>query len=147
MLARRRWLLGLIVLGFLTCLGAFLLLRNASPESKNQLTANNREFNLEVLTTDSSRQLGLSGRESIAADHAVLFKFDGQATRCFWMKDMRFSIDMIWLDADQRVTAIEHNVSPSTYPADFCHDGMYVVEWNAGLAKKSDLKIGSQFAF
>ncbi len=95
-----------------------------------------QQFNIERADTDALRQKGLSARDSIGARDTMLFVFDNPAQRCFWMKDMKFSIDMVWLDAAKQIVAIEHNVSPNTYPQNFCHDNaQYVLEFAAGTAK------------
>lgn len=100
-------------------------------------------FSLETVTTYEQRQKGLSGRSSLAPDRAMLFVFDGESRRCIWMKDMQFSIDIVWLSGNKRIVAIERNVSPSTYPSSFCHDDShYVLEFAAGAVDAADLRIG-----
>lgn len=59
------------------------------------------------------------------------------------MKDMRFSLDIIWLNEAGIITKIEKQVSPETYPADFCSPNTkYVIELNAGTAEQARLKVG-----
>lgn len=60
-------------------------------------------FKTERLETESKRVKGLSGKKCIPDDVAMLFVFDKPDTYGFWMKDMNFSIDMIWLDGDKKV--------------------------------------------
>lgn len=103
----------------------------------------------EVVDDDASRQRGLSGRESMADDTSMLFVFEQPGIECFWMKDMHFAIDMIWLDEVQRVTHIAHNVAPETYPQNFCpqKDSKYVLEVVAGTARKIGLHEGAKLEF
>ena len=91
---------------------------------------------LEYAKTPAELSTGLSNRNVMARDMGMLFVFDKSATHCFWMKDMYFDIDIVWLDADKRIVAKELRVSPDTYPRNYCPDvkAQYVVEVNAGFA-------------
>ncbi len=103
---------------------------------------------IEAAKTPEARTQGLSGRENLAADTAMVFYFDAPGQQCFWMKDMKFSIDMIWLDEDKRVLKVADNVSPQTYPESFCQaDAQYVAEVPAGQAQKYNLVVGQQVEF
>lgn len=73
-----------------------------------------RSFNVLVSDTDSKVVKGLSGRKSLGQDEAMLFVFQSPGIYKFWMKDMNFPLDIIWLDKDRKVIHIEHNLSPST---------------------------------
>lgn len=109
----------------------------------NRVHIKNHSFSKEVADTDESRALGLSGRNTIASDVAMVFVFDDQDMRCFWMKDMKFSIDIVWLNADRKVVAIEPAIAPDSYPTNYCHDDtQYVVELHAGTTHKLGLKPG-----
>lgn len=124
-----------LVAGFI--LGSIFLLTRPQPDVAGVA---GQSFNIERADTEASRKKGLSGRDSIGAKDAMLFVFDKPGQRCMWMKDMKFSIDMVWLDASKRIVAIEHNVSPDTYPKNFCHDNaQYVLEFAAGTAKRLGL--------
>ncbi|MCA9347882.1 DUF192 domain-containing protein [Candidatus Saccharibacteria bacterium] len=90
---------------------------------------------------------GLSDRDCLADNRGMLFVYDSLESRCFWMKDMKFDIDILWLDNDRRVSYIEHDVSPGTYPKSFCHIGRYVLELGAGVAKRYDVSTGSRFVW
>lgn len=103
---------------------------------------------LDVADTYEARRMGLSGRESMAENQGMLFIFDEPGLQCFWMKDMNFDIDMIWLDASKTVTKIDKNVAKETYPDNFCQDDvMYVVEVVSGWADKNSVKIGQKLDF
>jgi uncharacterized protein len=99
-------------------------------------------FSAEIADTPMARERGLSGRDSLAQNKAMLFIFDGVSTHCFWMSDMKFSIDIVWLNEQNQVTSIEKNVSPETYPKNFCHDGHAVIEFAAGTADRLRLQPG-----
>lgn len=99
---------------------------------------------LEKVDTQAGRIKGLSGRESLASNRGMLFVFDRAGRQCIWMKDMKFSIDILWLDASRTVTKVAENVAPSTYPQRFCMDNtLFVIELAAGVSKTSALGLGS----
>jgi uncharacterized membrane protein (UPF0127 family) len=100
---------------------------------------------LEQATTPDAREQGLSGRASIDSDTGMLFVMEQPQQVCLWMNEMRFSIDMIWLDGQNRITKIEPNVAPNTFPKIFCqNDTLRVVELKAGVAEAAHLRVGNQ---
>jgi uncharacterized membrane protein (UPF0127 family) len=106
-------------------------------------------FRVEVVDTLPLRQQGLSGRDSLQSNAAMLFIFDENAEHGIWMKDMNFSIDIIWLDENRRIVNIEKNVAPSTFPEVFrpSVDARYVLEIANGQAEKNNLRLGDQAQF
>jgi len=105
---------------------------------------------LERVSTPEALEKGLSGRESMLQNQGMLFTFPQADKHCIWMKDMRFSLDIIWADADKKVVDLRENVSPQSYPEIFCPNqqpALYVIEVNAGVADKAYLSPGSQLQF
>lgn len=92
------------------------------------------------------RQIGLSGMVRLGYTTAMLFSFDKEGYQGFWMKDMNFPIDIIWLDSHFRVVHIEQGVSPNTYPKTFIPNtlSLYVVEVPSGTSKRLHLEIGDE---
>lgn len=99
---------------------------------------------LEKATTDKQHVQGLSGRKFMADTQGMLFVFDKPAKPCFWMKDMHFGLDMIWLDANKKVVQIDNAVAPESYPNKFCPNkpAQYVIEVNDGIAEQAGLWVG-----
>lgn len=97
-----------------------------------------------IADTDATRQKGLGGRSGLGAHEGMLFIFPQDGVYAFWMKDMSFSIDMVWLSAQGKVVFIENNVSPDTYPQAFRPNSTarYVLELPAGFASQYNIKIG-----
>lgn len=104
-------------------------------------------YHLEVAKTVDEQRQGLSGRASLAKRDGMLFMFDTQEEQCFWMKDMRFPLDIIWVDESLKVTAVRSNVQPSTYPDAFCAEARFVIELNAGQAAQAGLTTGQRLTF
>lgn len=113
----------------------------------NKVSVGSCEFRLEFVSDDASRQLGLSNRDSLCDECGMLFEFNNKNTRTFWMKDMRFPIDIIWIE-DSRVVAIEKNI-----PYDFkgtlsSPDSINkVLEINAGKSDECDIKKDSELKY
>lgn len=66
---------------------------------------------VEIADTEQKRERGLSGRDSIGENEGMLFLFSEKGKYGFWMKEMNFPIDIIWMSGDV-VVNIEKNVNP-----------------------------------
>jgi uncharacterized membrane protein (UPF0127 family) len=89
---------------------------------------------------------GLSGRESLATNEGLLFLFPDKAPRSFWMKDMNFALDILWLE-DNKIIGWEANVPPPTAGAELIHYSSpvpvnRVLEVSAGTVERLGLKKG-----
>ncbi|MEK7090731.1 MAG: DUF192 domain-containing protein [Patescibacteria group bacterium] len=102
-------------------------------------------FKTEVVDNPALWTKGLSGRASLPEDGGMLFIFPDQQIRNFWMKDMKFPIDIIWI-RDNKIIGIVMGAEPafqesyeiytSPEPADT------VLEINAGLSQKLGIQVG-----
>ena len=99
-----------------------------------------------VADTPAERAQGLSGVGGLAEDEGMLFVFPKDGEPSFWMKDMLFPIDMLWIDAAGRVVFIVPSVSPNTYPHAFTPNtpSRYVMELPAGFAMQHKIEVGSK---
>lgn len=97
-----------------------------------------------VAQSPEEHQRGLGGRASLAADEGMLFVFPEDGKYSFWMKDMLFSIDILWLAVDGTIVYIEQGVAPDTYPGNFASPGpaRYVLELPAGFVSKNIVSVG-----
>jgi uncharacterized protein len=104
---------------------------------------------VEVVTEPKDLEKGLQGHAKLAANSGMLFLFKDNARQSFWMKDMDFSIDMIWMDENRKIVHMEENAPP-------CRDlnclvytpstlSRYVLEVAAGYAHAHGFKIGDVF--
>ena len=109
-------------------------------------TINGHTFTVEVAKNSDEQQLGLSGRESLASDHGMLFLFEKPGTYSFWMKNMNFPIDIIFINEDKVVSVVhnaapaDENQNPQLYTPEAPIDT--ALEINAGLAEKYTIKKG-----
>jgi uncharacterized protein len=102
---------------------------------------------VEIASTDASQARGLSGRDGLAANTGMLFVFSKPGYDCFWMKDMKFDIDMLWFDQTQSLVHVQENAGKATYPNSFCPptSASYVLELPAGTVSQLGLKLGDRF--
>ncbi|MFA5125118.1 MAG: DUF192 domain-containing protein [Patescibacteria group bacterium] len=109
------------------------------------LTLGGHEIKVEIVDTAVSRVNGLSGRESLCASCGMLFVYDNSAKRAFWMKNMNFPLDIIWLN-DNRAVGFSEALEPEgeepsrTYASPEPVD--MVLEVNAGFVAKNGIKAG-----
>jgi len=105
----------------------------------------------EVMVSDEDRQMGLMFRPSLPLDHGMLFIFEQADFHGIWMKNCKFPIDIVWLDAEARVVHVAQKVPPCK--ADPCpvyqplQRASYVVEMNAGQASREKAVLGSKLEF
>ena len=117
-----------------------------------KVTVNGMVLVADISATNEQRTKGLSVKDALAENEAMLFVFDNEAEHTFWMQNMKFPIDIIWIDADKTVVHIEHSLQPCrsdllcpTYkPVD---DSLYVLETIGGFAEKHDIAKGTRVEF
>ncbi len=109
------------------------------------ITGGTETVSAEIVDTVASRAQGLSGRASLGESEGMLFVFPVDDVHGFWMKDMNFAIDMIWIDAGKKVVHIAANATPESYPASFvpASAARYVLEVPAGWAARNNVSVGS----
>lgn len=109
-----------------------------------QVKVGNRSFDTFVSDTEILRERGLSGFSGLSSDEAMLFIFPNADIYGFWMKDMLFPIDILWLDENFKIVSFKKNISPNTFPKIFFPDkpAMYVMEFRAGTLNALSLKVG-----
>lgn len=97
-----------------------------------------------VADTLTKRIKGLSGTPFLP-DHVVkLFAFGVPGEHSIWMKDMNYSIDILWLDEGGTIVHIEESVSPESFPDSFSspEPAWFVVEANAGFVARNGVRRG-----
>lgn len=109
----------------------------------------NTKISVELALTNEAKAKGLSGRETLSEDSGMLFVFDYPLIHPFWMKDMNFPIDMIWIDENGIIVYIERNAKPESFPNVFGSnvESKYVLEVVSGFSDKHQLKIGDRVTF
>ena len=114
-------------------------------------TSTGEEIPVEVADTLKKRSLGLGKRTSLKKGWGMLFIFEKRKPYRFWMEDMQFPLDIIWLD-NHRIVHIIHNAKPanSRYETKVMTSPVpvnFVLEIAAGRAAKLQLKTGQRMKF
>lgn len=119
MILKQKVKLVLLVLCAIAALWLMVENRPAGAYEQKEITVAGKIFNVEIADTEAKRSLGLSERSSLKEKEGMLFIFPTSGFPRFWMKDMNFPIDIVWLNERFEVVGIEKNVSPDTYPQTF----------------------------
>ena len=106
------------------------------------------EFDIEIAESEYEIQTGLMHRESMEDNQAMLFIFPNVEYRSFFMKNTLIPLDIIYFDDNGKLVSSQVNAKPldetglpSKAPA------KYVLEINAGLTEKLDLRIGDRIEY
>lgn len=112
------------------------------------------EITAQVAAKASDRKKGLGNRESLALNEGMLFVFEQESPYAIWMKDMKFAIDIIWIDDEKRIIDIVSNApaEPDKNDKELTkylpkESALYILEVNAGLVNLHNLQIGDSVDF
>jgi uncharacterized membrane protein (UPF0127 family) len=150
--------LRIVVMGALIGLGiaTFIKILSANPTGCKTpyrrdavISTISSSVNIEVAKTVPEQEKGLSGRACIGADQGMLFTFDKPDSYEFWMKDMKFPIDIVWVNENKTVNSVTQDVLPSTYPQKFkgSSPSKYVLELQANRAQSLNITQGTDLKF
>lgn len=108
---------------------------------RTSVRINGEPFTVRVVDTIEERTRGLGGSKPLESHEGMLFLFEQAGIHCFWMKDVSYSIDILWFGDDQRFVHAEEAVEPESYPKSFCppEPTRYVVELPEGSVDKLDI--------
>jgi len=136
---------------------AFVFLFRGKQDHASNLEVNNIKYvkiagqvlKVDLALTPETQSLGLSGRNILKEDEGMLFIFEKSALYYFWMKDMNFPIDMIWIDENLQVIYVKKNAQPESFPETFgsTKKSRYVLEVVAGFSEKNNLKERDRIEF
>ena len=105
-------------------------------------------FRIEIVEKQDEVMRGLKNRESMDDDQAMLFIFPRVDYYEFWMQDTYMPLDMLFMSADETIFKILENAKPfSEERITPEQPNSFVLEINAGLAKKLDIKIGDKISW
>lgn len=147
--------MGFFVFGF-AIIGVLVLLsipywgEVASDEWRAEVTINDKVITAEIVSEPAEMSKGLGGRESLGEDKGMLFIFKEEGIHPFWMKGMRFPIDIIWIDG-REVIGVSKNVQPEPgVPEEYLSrysppvEINKVLEVNSGVAQEMGAKPGDK---
>ncbi len=106
------------------------------------------KIDIEIADDDPQREQGLMYRKTMEMHTGMLFIFEDEDLRSFWMKNTYIPLDIIYLDAQRKIIRIHENVPTlneqpilSDYPA------KYVIEVIAGFTALYNIRMGGTFTF
>ncbi len=143
-------LITLLILMSLVVLSQFFpKSKNNNEEYKNRaITIADTQLHVYVADTDQKKARGLAAFDSIEDDQGMIFEFEDMGIQTFWMKDMKFAIDIIWV-RDNKIIAIDKNIQSEQSKSDdeiirykSSEDVDTVIETNAGWCDKHNIIIG-----
>ncbi|MCX2679581.1 DUF192 domain-containing protein [Galbibacter sp. EGI 63066] len=107
-----------------------------------------QNLNIEISDDEYERQTGLMYRASMEDNQGMLFVFEDEKPRHFYMKNTEISLDIIYINSDMKVVSIIKNADPmneASLPSQF--PAQYVLEVNGGLNQQWGLKVGDSISF
>ena len=118
---------------------------------KVDVTVSNYTLMADIADTPQRMQTGLDVRDSMNDSQGMLFPFTDEGNQGFWMKGMKFPIDIIWINKDRKVVHIEPSLAPCTplscpvyTPSE---PAMYVLETTSGFAQRHNVNVGTYVNF
>ena len=106
------------------------------------------KLDIEIADNEFETQTGLMYRDAMKNNRGMLFIFPDSRPRSFYMKNTRFPLDIIYLDANKQIVSIQENAQPfneNSLPSNA--PAKYVLEVNAGLANKWQLVVGDKINY
>lgn len=110
-----------------------------------QLAIGDQAYVVAFAQSADQKTNGLSGTVCLPTDNAMLFDYSSQPEiAAIWMKDMKYSIDIVWLDDEGKIITIAAEVAPESYPSTFqpTSAASYVLEFAAGESKRNNWQVG-----
>ena len=132
-----------IILVLFFCVLSLCLIFSSGNNFK-KIRIKNNEFIVETVENPDKRVKGLSGRKNMCESCGMLFIFPKSGKYGFWMKDMKFNLDIIWIN-NERITNIAKDVPydfKETITPDISADE--VLELNAGVADRFGIEVGDE---
>ncbi len=119
-----------------------------STPARQEIIVGGETVNVSLARTPLERSRGLSGAPGLKENEGMLFIFDTPDYHGFWMKGMRFPLDIIWFDDSGRIVDIAESVLPESYPKTFISKdrARYVLEVNAGFVSSHAVRIGDKIS-
>ena len=146
----------IIFLILISLLGSGCILKQ-SDDYKNDykkiiFKADSRDVAIEVEVAKTPEEIsrGLMWREYLDEYSGMLFIFQGEAPRNFWMKNTLINLDIIFISKDKKIISIAENVIPCSDYTTECPlykseaPAQYVVEVNGGFCKEHNIEKGDE---
>lgn len=107
-----------------------------------------KKLDVELAKTDYEHQTGLMYRESMQDEQGMLFIYNSERERSFYMKNTYIPLDIIYYAADSSLVSIQKNATPrdeTSLPSE--GPAQYILEINGGLSDQWGIEDGDRFSF
>lgn len=128
------------------------MLDSNTTSNKINIKVNSVNLEADLALSVEEQSKGLSIKDNLKPDEGMLFPYDSPRILSFWMKDMKFPIDILWLNADKEVVHVEENLQPCSpflpcpsYTPDV--QAQYVLETVAGFSSANGIIEGTPVEF
>ncbi len=141
--SKRKLFFAIVIMIFII---SFMYFSRNQEKIKSVCIEDKKCFNVQIAETKKEMKIGLSNRSSLNSDSGMLFVFDAENIPYFWMKDMQFPLDIIWINQNMKIVGIEKNLQPCN-PAN-CglfkpnEKAKYVIEINGNQSGQYNFKVG-----
>lgn len=141
-----RLILGTVVVLFVLVI---LLTIFLSRQVGTTVKAEGETFKVKVAKTEKEKQVGLSETKKLGEKDGMLFVFNAPEKYSFWMRDMDFPIDIIYIKGDEVVDVIKNAPAPTSSNSELpiyqpSTEADKVLEVNSGIADKYNIKKGTK---
>jgi len=108
------------------------------------LTIAGKRIQTVVADTTNKRTIGLSLYESLGAKEGMLFVFEEMGHYPFWMRNMSFPIDLLWINEDKEIVFIKQSAQPEDFPESYKPGvkALYVLELVDGFVADHAVSVG-----
>lgn len=145
--AKRIYIIVLITVLLLTVLIFYYGFTKPSEDDRLVIQVGSAIVKAEVADDEIEQLHGLMFRESLARDGGMFFVFNSEEQLGFWMKNMKFPIDIIFIDKDFRIVDIKENFRPCvSEPCEIYYSkpAQYALEVNNGFVQVNEIGIGDK---
>ncbi len=107
-----------------------------------------QKLDIEFAETTYERETGLMYRESMATNQGMLFIYDQEAARAFYMKNTHIPLDIIYFGSDSTAVSFQENAKPlDETPLPSEGPAQFILEVNAGLVQEWNIEAGDRIDF
>lgn len=138
-----------LMIGIILFLSIFAFCFLYHQASQKVIMINHYKLSVEISKIPEEYERGLSGRKSLQENEGMLFVFPKEDYWSFWMPDMNFPIDIIWMNKNCEVVYIAKNLPPCEN-RESCPVvkpdklSQYVLETVAGFSEKHQVTVGEK---
>ena len=116
------------------------------------MTIGKRTLNALLADTFVKKMIGLMFRDGLPSGTCMLFAFDYRSRQGIWMRNMRFAIDIVWLDERKRITGMKSAAKPAYGFFDFTtyypeSPSKYILELPSGFLSRNRIAKNSKVSF